>query len=159
MIKLRGVLAPVVLAGLTVGMALGVASYTFAYAKGGSYLSNDPAACANCHVMEAHYAAWMKASHRDVATCNDCHAGSGMMEKYMDKAGNGFRHSLAFTTGDFAEPLRITVHNSRVTEQACRNCHADMTVAMDQASFRGPGAATEEVSCIRCHSSVGHWVH
>jgi nitrate/TMAO reductase-like tetraheme cytochrome c subunit len=33
------------------GMAVGLAGYTFVYAKGGSYLSNNPSACANCHVM------------------------------------------------------------------------------------------------------------
>jgi cytochrome c nitrite reductase small subunit len=158
MIKLRGVLAPMVLAGLTVGMALGVASFTFVYAKGGSYMSNDPSACANCHIMDAHYSAWMKASHRNVATCNDCHTSPGIVGKYTDKAGNGFRHSFAFTTGDFADPLRITAQNSRVTEKACRNCHADVTAAMDQAAFRLDGK-TEDVSCVRCHRSVGHWVH
>jgi cytochrome c nitrite reductase small subunit len=157
MIKLRGVLAPVVLAGLTVGMALGVASFTFAYAKGGSYLSNDASACANCHVMDTHYAAWMKASHRNVATCNDCHTSPGLVGRYMDKAGNGFRHSFAFTTGNFPDPLRITAQNSQVTEAACRNCHADITVAMDQAAFRT--GETEDASCIRCHRNVGHWVH
>jgi nitrate/TMAO reductase-like tetraheme cytochrome c subunit len=29
----------------------------------GSAITNDPAACANCHVMENHYRAWMK-THR-----------------------------------------------------------------------------------------------
>jgi cytochrome c nitrite reductase small subunit len=40
------------------GILIGVGGYTFAYAKGASYLTNDPAACANCHVMENHYRAW-----------------------------------------------------------------------------------------------------
>jgi cytochrome c nitrite reductase small subunit len=160
MINLRGVLAPVVVSGLAVGVALGIASFTFAYARGGSYMSDNPSACANCHVMEDHYSAWMKSSHRSVATCNDCHTSPGTVNKYLDKAGNGFRHSLAFTTGGFADPLRITAQNSRVTEKACRKCHEDITAAMDQASFRSPSAgATEDASCIRCHSNVGHWTH
>jgi nitrate/TMAO reductase-like tetraheme cytochrome c subunit len=61
----------VTLAGIVVGVALGlgfgVASYTFVYAKGWSYLTNDPAACANCHVMQDHYDAWLRWSHRSVA--------------------------------------------------------------------------------------------
>ena len=40
-----------VMIALTVGTAAGIGSYTFVYAKGASYLSNDPNACANCHVM------------------------------------------------------------------------------------------------------------
>ena len=45
------VISGTVLGGL-IGLALGVGAYTFVYAKGYSYLSNDPQACANCHVME-----------------------------------------------------------------------------------------------------------
>lgn len=33
------------------GLAVGVGGYTFVYARGASYLTNDPAACANCHVI------------------------------------------------------------------------------------------------------------
>jgi hypothetical protein len=29
-------------------------TYTFVYAKGYSYLTNDPGACANCHIMADH---------------------------------------------------------------------------------------------------------
>ncbi len=56
-----------------VGVALGLGLYTFVYAKGYSYLTNDPEACANCHVMNDQYAGWVKSSHRSVAVCNDCH--------------------------------------------------------------------------------------
>ena len=38
--------------GITVGLLLAVGGYTFIYARGASYLMNDPAACANCHVMQ-----------------------------------------------------------------------------------------------------------
>ena len=31
---------------------VGLGLYTFVYAKGYSYLSNDPQGCANCHVMQ-----------------------------------------------------------------------------------------------------------
>ncbi len=38
-----------------VGSLIGVGLFTFIYARGISYLGNDPATCANCHVMEGHY--------------------------------------------------------------------------------------------------------
>ena len=31
---------------------------------GASYLTDDPAACANCHVMQEHFDAWPRSSHR-----------------------------------------------------------------------------------------------
>jgi cytochrome c nitrite reductase small subunit len=35
--------------GVPLGLAVGLGAYTFVYARGYAYLSNDPAACANCH--------------------------------------------------------------------------------------------------------------
>ena len=49
---------------VAVGLALGVGAYTLVYARGASYLTNDPAACANCHVMREQYDGWTAGSHR-----------------------------------------------------------------------------------------------
>ena len=93
---------------------------TFGYAEGTSYLSEDPAACANCHIMWHQYAGWTKGSHKAVATCNDCHAPhSSHPAKLFVKGVNGWNHSVAFTTGRFLGPIRITDMNRRVTESAC----------------------------------------
>lgn len=136
---------------MLIGVALGVGGYTFVYARGASYLTNDPGACVNCHVMREQYQGWLASSHRAVAVCNDCHTPHSLAAKYAVKAANGFRHALAFTTGWFHEPIRITGPNRRVTEGACRHCHADIVAAIDPA----PGRAGA-LDCIRCHRSVGH---
>jgi cytochrome c nitrite reductase small subunit len=140
-----------VLLGMLIGLATGVGGYTFVYARGYSYMSDDPAACANCHVMTDHYDAWTKGSHHAVATCNDCHTPPGFVNKYYTKGLNGYHHSWAFTTGGFHEPIQITPRNQSVTEQACRHCHADIVQAIDR--FHRPGDA---LSCIQCHRGVGH---
>jgi len=36
---------------LTAGSLVGLGSYTFWYAEGGSYFRSDPRSCAICHVM------------------------------------------------------------------------------------------------------------
>ncbi|KAB2896272.1 MAG: cytochrome c nitrite reductase small subunit [Kofleriaceae bacterium] len=144
--KIAYVLA--IAASLALGATIGLGAFTFVYARGASYLGNDPASCANCHVMREHYAAWRKSSHHAVAVCNDCHAPPGGVRKYWVKAVNGYNHSYAFTTGDFVEPLRITPGNRAVTEEQCRRCHRDVVHMM----------GTEVVSCIRCHDAVGHRV-
>ena len=131
------------------GLAAGIGGYTFVYARGASYLTNDPAACANCHVMQSYYDGWLASSHRAVAACNDCHTPHGFVGKYSTKASNGFWHSFAFTTGRFPEPLRIKPHNREITERTCRGCHGDIVEAMDTGPDR-------EVSCVRCHGAVGH---
>lgn len=137
---------------LAIGAAIGLGGYTFIYAKGGSYLGNDPASCANCHVMQNHLDAWVKSSHRSVATCNDCHTPSGLIPKYFTKAEHGFFHSLAFTTDNFHEPIQISDRSRAVTEKACRKCHQEVVHAIETI----PQSAKEELACIRCHSDVGH---
>lgn len=143
-------LAPL-LAGAAIGITAGVGGYTFIYAKGSSYLTDDAAACRNCHVMNEQYDGWIKSSHRAVAKCNDCHAPHDIVGKYVTKATNGFRHSFAFTSGRFPEPIHITPHNRQITEHACRNCHHDIVQAIDVMH-----GEAREVSCIRCHEGVGH---
>ena len=133
------------------GIALGVGGYTFVYAKGSSYLTNDPAACANCHIMREQYEGWQKSSHHAVAVCNDCHTPHALIPKYYVKGRNGFWHSFYFTTGLFPEPIRITPGNARVTQDACHHCHAEMVEAIDHAA-----GDREEEGCVRCHPSVGH---
>ena len=141
-----------VIAAVLIGTVIGVGAYTFVYAKGYSYLTNDPGACANCHVMQDHFDAWTRASHRSVAACNDCHTPPGLIPKYMTKAQNGFWHSFYFTTGRYPDPLRITPRNARVTESACRTCHGELTGSIDA----GHGRVGDHVSCAACHSDVGH---
>jgi hypothetical protein len=36
--------------GIAIGRAAGLGVYTFVYAKGASYLMNNPASCANCYI-------------------------------------------------------------------------------------------------------------
>jgi hypothetical protein len=90
-----------VVIAVCLGLLAGMGGYTFVYARGYSYLTNDPAACANCHVMRDHFVAWTRSSHANVATCNDCHTPPGVIAKYATKAENGFWHS-------FTSPRAIT---------------------------------------------------
>ena len=136
--------------GTALGLAAGIGAYTFVYAKGASYMTNDPRACANCHIMEPQYEGWLVSPHRSVAVCNDCHTPPGLLPKYATKASNGFWHSYAFTTGWFHEPIQIKERNRRVTEKACRKCHQAMVLAIEG---HRPGQA---VACLRCHADAGH---
>jgi len=140
-----------VVIAVALGLTVGIGAYTFVYAKGGSYLSNDPRACANCHIMQDHLDGWIKSSHRSVATCNDCHAPPGLIPKYFTKADHGFFHSLAFTTGKFHDPIQIKDRSRRVTEGACRRCHRDIVHDIEIVKTAG-----NEISCLRCHANVGH---
>ena len=144
---------------VAIGSLIGLGGFTFVYAKGYSYMRDDPASCANCHVMSEHLSAWEKGSHRNAATCNDCHTPHDLVGKYTVKARNGFWHSFYFTTGRYPDPIRITPPNHEVTEEACRYCHEELTVAIDHGGVARPSEGLEDrLTCTRCHRYVGHWV-
>jgi len=147
-----GVTSAVLVAAALLGIAGGLGLYTFVYAKGYSYITNDPAACANCHVMNEQYDGWLKASHRAVTVCNDCHVPQHLAGKYWTKARNGFWHSYYFTSQTFEEPIRATATSRAIAEANCRRCHDEVVQAMGTPSHAGH----DELSCIRCHGSVGH---
>jgi cytochrome c nitrite reductase small subunit len=134
------------------GVLLGAGSYTVYYGEGLSYLSNDPKACVNCHIMREHYDGWQKASHHAVATCVECHLPHDFVSKWLAKAENGFWHSKGFTLQDFHEPIRIRGKNAAVLQQNCLRCHQDFVHEIAATATAGG----EAISCTHCHQSVGH---
>ena len=55
------------------GVVAGFGTYTFTYAQGLSYFSNDPRACVNCHIMREQFDGWQKSPTTPSPRCNDCH--------------------------------------------------------------------------------------
>jgi len=134
-----------------IGGIVGLGTYTFLYAEGTSYLSDDPQACVNCHVMRDVYSGWTKGSHKAVATCNDCHTPhTSILAKYAVKAINGVNHSLAFTTDNYPRPIRITAMNRDVAQHSCLYCHSDLVSTISHENTADP------TDCLRCHGRVGH---
>lgn len=139
------------LVALIAGGLVGLATFTFVYAEGASYFSDDPLACINCHVMRETYEGWGHSSHKAVAACNDCHTPhSSVVAKYAVKGLNGFRHSVAFTLGGFPEPIQITSLNTDVAQANCLYCHGSITAEMNHE------ASEEPTDCLHCHARVGH---
>ena len=139
-----------VLVFVSMGVLGGLGAFTFDYAEGLSYLSTDPAACANCHIMLPQFDAWQKASHHTVATCADCHLPDGFPDKYIAKSENGWNHSKAFTLQDFQEPIVIKEKNSEILQRNCLRCHSEI-VSNQFLPF-----SSSAPRCVRCHIAVGH---
>ncbi len=137
-----------------IGLVLGLGGYTFYQAKGYSYLSDDPAACVNCHVMRDQYEGWQHSNHRNWAVCNDCHMPhDSWLNKWYTKALNGWLHSVKFTTGDFPEPIVIAERNRRIVVESCLYCHGPLVEGiLLNARTHHP----DELNCLSCHRGVGH---
>jgi cytochrome c nitrite reductase small subunit len=146
-----------------IGASIGLAAFTFDYAAGLSYLSNEPSACANCHIMNDQFDSWRKGPHHAVATCNDCHVPPHFPDKYVAKMRNGYHHSKGFTLQSagpdepgarrvFDEPIRIKAKNSQILQDNCIRCHADFIHEIVRGSSWADGA----IRCTHCHRAVGH---
>ena len=135
---------------LLLAVPAGIGAFTFVYAKGFSYLSTDPRACVNCHVMNPQYDAWLKSGHRHTATCVQCHLPDHGIGKWVAKADHGFRHSMAFTLQNFKEPIEITPRDRQIVRANCVRCHADFVHAV----VGGP--TQRELDCLHCHGRAGH---
>lgn len=134
-----------------VGVLLGLGTYTFHHAKGLAYFSNDPNACANCHIMNEQLDSWQKSSHHGRAVCNDCHTPEALLPKLITKAENGWNHSVKFTLQNFQEPIRIRAVNAERLQENCLRCHQELV-----SEIHGGSSRRDELVCTRCHLGVGH---
>jgi cytochrome c nitrite reductase small subunit len=135
---------------VAVGVLIGLGGFTFTYARGTSYLSNNPETCANCHIMRDEYEAWTTSSHRNFATCNDCHTPHDPIGKWVTKGVNGFNHGLAFTTGNYPEVIQIRDYNADIVQENCVACHETLV-----SNVYGMHADADR-RCVDCHGNPGH---
>lgn len=126
-----------------------------------SYLSSDPAVCINCHTMQTHYDTWQHSSHRNRATCVDCHLPRDTFaNKMLAKTRDGYRHSVAMTFKTYGYNLRITDDAARRIQDNCISCHRELVSQMLANSALYEQGADGSVQmgrrCWECHRGVPH---
>ena len=76
--------------------------------------------------MAPQYATWMHSSHRERATCNDCHVPhDNVFNTYYFKAKDGLRHATVFTMRGEPQVIKIKEEGHHVVHQNCIRCHTD----------------------------------
>lgn len=140
------------------GGACGLGIYTFIYAKGASYLSNDPQACGNCHIMREVLKDWQSGDHHHVAVCNDCHVPHHPVQKWLFKCLNGFHHSYAFTLTEAPVVIQAAPLSQAVVQKNCERCHQSLLEGhlSRVSSSLGADQEAELPRCVTCHRQVGH---
>lgn len=134
--------------GVFVGLAVTAAHIS----RAGSYLSDQPETCVNCHVMNTSYATWQRSSHVGVATCNDCHVPhDNPVSKLAFKARDGLYHSYVFTLRLEPQTIEISAGARPVVQQNCRRCHERQLLHLRQSA-----AHSEDRLCWECHRTVPH---
>lgn len=143
---------------ISFGALLGLGFYTLHFSKATSYLSDDPKACINCHVMTPEYMTWAKSSHREVASCNDCHVPhDNIFAKYFFKAKDGLYHSYVFTTRTEPQVIRAKQASIEVIQENCIRCHENqVTDAKTAGMVEHHKENRTSRTCWECHEQVPH---
>ena len=144
----------ITLMGLFVGLSL----FILKISKAGSYLSDDPKTCVNCHIMAPQYATWNHSSHREVATCNDCHVPhDNVFNKYYFKAKDGLRHATIFTLREEPQVIQIREEGKEVVQQNCIRCHTKL-LTDDKINAWNQTTNHNRIDrpCWECHREVPH---
>jgi cytochrome c nitrite reductase small subunit len=143
---------------ILLGIFTGLVIFVIFISNAPSYFSDKPDACINCHVMYPQFSSWSHSSHRNTATCNDCHVPhDNFFNKYFFKAKDGLRHAAIFTLRMEPQVIQIKPASQSVVQQNCKRCHADLislvnlTEVTSENSGKGKGH-----KCWDCHRNALH---
>jgi cytochrome c nitrite reductase small subunit len=133
------------------GLLGGLGLLTFQVGNAASYLTDDPKACINCHIMTPYYASWERSSHKEVAVCNDCHVPQeNVVNKLAFKAMDGMRHSTMFTLRLEPQVLILNPAAVPVVQSNCVRCHEHQIMNTPM------GSSQHERLCWDCHRETPH---
>jgi len=137
-------------------------AYIIYASKMPSYLSSDPKACINCHVMNTQYATWQHSAHAVAnVTCIECHLPTdNVIEKYYAKTIDGWNHSVAFTNNTYDPAIRISDYGAERVQKNCISCHSSLTSQIGSNASKVHDFDDNSVAngrrCWDCHRTVPH---
>ena len=141
-----------------VAALFGLGLYVLRLSNAAAYLSDDPQACVNCHVMTPQYITWARSAHREVATCNDCHVPhNNVFNQYYFKAMDGLYHSTIFTLRAEPEVIKARQPSVNVIQDNCIRCHSPQVTdaKMDEFVDNHHSNRTDR-TCWECHRETPH---
>ena len=143
---------------LLCGVLIGVGVFIAQISNATSYLSSDPQACINCHVMHPQYATWQRSSHSEVTTCIDCHVPhDNIFNKYRFKASDGMRHATIFTMRTEPQVIRIKEEGAAAVQANCVRCHTSVLqdISIHDITYEDVMEGRGKL-CWDCHREVPH---
>ena len=141
-----------------IGILTGLGFFMAKEASLVSYMSDDPLACVNCHVMTPMYNSWMHSSHREQASCNDCHVPhDNVFNKYFFKAKDGLFHASVFTARAEPEVMFMREASQEVVQNNCIRCHVQQVTQVKYDGWIDNHKENRtERKCWSCHQELPH---
>ncbi|WP_108866354.1 cytochrome c nitrite reductase small subunit [Aquimarina aquimarini] len=146
------------IAVVSIGIITGLGFFMAKEASLVSYMSDDPLACVNCHVMTPMYNSWMHSSHREQASCNDCHVPhDNVFNTYFFKAKDGLFHASVFTARAEPEVMFMREASQEVVQDNCVRCHIQQVTQVKYDGWLENHAESRtDRKCWSCHQELPH---
>ncbi|MFP4663496.1 MAG: cytochrome c nitrite reductase small subunit [Bacteroidales bacterium] len=143
---------------ISLGIVIGLAAFLFHISRATSYLSEDSETCINCHVMVPQYYSWAHSSHREFASCNDCHVPhDNFFKHYYFKGKDGLRHSTIFTLRTEPHSIFIKEEGEQAVHDNCIRCHTELIENGTLVSTNPKMVQKrKDRTCWDCHQDVPH---
>jgi len=143
---------------LVTGIFTGLAMFAFFVSNASSYITDNPEACTNCHIMAPQYATWYHSSPREKTHCNDCHVPhNNIINKYFFKAKDGLRHAAMFTLRLEPQVIFIKEAGREVVHENCIRCHFQLLTDSKLLSYTEKIHSDRiERKCWECHRETPH---
>lgn len=141
------------------GLVAGLGIYTLYMSRALSYLSDEPEACINCHIMTPYYQSWNHGSHARWTNCNDCHVPhDNVISKYAFKAKDGLYHAAVFTLNAEPQVIRPRAESYEVIMGNCVCCHTQLNTEFVKTGMITYAESKEGkgLACWDCHTEVTH---
>lgn len=148
-----------IIAIMLAGIIVGSGSLLLYMLRAHTYLTDDPAACVNCHIMAPYYATWFHSSHSRNATCNDCHVPhENAVKKWTFKGMDGMRHVGVFLMKGEHQVIQALPESAQVIMNNCIRCHTQLNTEFVKTGRIDYMKAQvgEGKACWDCHRDVPH---
>ena len=145
-----------VLAGVVCGL---VGLFMYLLRAHTYFISDNPSACVNCHIMTPYYATWSHSSHGRDATCNDCHVPHQNLAVYYGfKAMDGLKHTAYFLAHAERQAPKAEDLTGQVVMDNCIRCHTQLNQEFVTTGRKGYMQQQREGGkvCWDCHRNVPH---
>lgn len=108
--------------------------------------------------MTPEYITWNHSSHREVASCNDCHVPhENVVKKYAFKAMDGLYHASIYTMRAEPQVIAMKEGSREVVQNNCIRCHFDQVTDAKYVSWIDSHKDDRlNRTCWECHRQLPH---
>jgi cytochrome c nitrite reductase small subunit len=150
---------------IAVGMVTAIFVLLLVVENRSGTLSRSSKSCQKCHLLDNSYNTWKDGSHKEHATCSDCHLPHRGTSRYMVfQAKNAIKKLHSFVENHSLSHDRMGNRAKNALYENCLRCHQEQVFNTLRGSMEtrvsNPEVAAlpeSQKNCLKCHTSKISW--